>query len=124
MVLAEGLAPSTINLCLSPISKLASEMADNRLLAPNTPAAIERVPGVKQEGVRAGTGCSRSRPANCSASPTPRPSRANAIAPCSRCRSAAAFAAPSYSLTVDQIERREGRCVISDLSGKAIANAP
>jgi integrase len=29
-------------------------LADNHLLAPDTAAAIERVPGVKQEGVRAG----------------------------------------------------------------------
>jgi site-specific recombinase XerD len=53
-LLAQRLAPSTINLRLSPIRKLAREMADNHLLAPDTAAAIERVPGVEQEAVRAG----------------------------------------------------------------------
>jgi hypothetical protein len=36
------------------VRKLAREMADNGMPAPDTAAAIERVPGIKQGGVRAG----------------------------------------------------------------------
>ena len=45
---------STLNLRLSPLRKLAREMADNGLLDPGVASAIERTKGVKQEGVRAG----------------------------------------------------------------------
>jgi integrase/recombinase XerD len=37
---------ATINLRLSPLRKLAREMADNQMLDPAMAAAIARVPGV------------------------------------------------------------------------------
>jgi hypothetical protein len=96
--LAQGLAPSTINLRLSPIRKLARKMADHHLLAPDTAAAIERVPGVKQEGVRTGNWLLKEQASELlNAPPTPRPSRAIATAPCSHCWLAAASAVRSCS---------------------------
>ncbi len=124
-LLAQSLAPSTINLRLSPVRKLAREMADNHLLAPDTAAAIERVPGVKQEGVRSGNWLLKEQASELLNAPNPRPSKANAIAPCSRCWSAAACAAPSCSRS------RSTRSSSAKAAGssrtwleKAIAGAP
>ena len=50
----DGLAPSTINLHLSAIRKLAREAGDNGLLDPVLAQGIERVKGVKSAGVRSG----------------------------------------------------------------------
>lgn len=49
-----GLAPSSINVRLSAIRKLAAEAAANGLLAPDVAAAIGRVKGAKRAGMRAG----------------------------------------------------------------------
>jgi site-specific recombinase XerD len=118
-LLAQGLAPSTINLRLSPIRKLAREMADNHLLAPDTAAAIERVPGVKQEGVRAGNWLLKEQASELLNAPNPATLKGK------RDRAMLALLvgcglrrAELLSLKVDQIEQREGRWVIPDLAGK------
>jgi site-specific recombinase XerD len=49
-----GLAASSINVRLSAIRKLATEAADNGLLAPEVAAAVSRVRGAKRHGVRKG----------------------------------------------------------------------
>ena len=51
---ARGLGSSSINIRLSAIRKLATEAADNGLLAPELVAGILRVKGVKSKGVRVG----------------------------------------------------------------------
>jgi site-specific recombinase XerD len=51
---AQGLAPSTINVRLATIRKLAAEVADNGLLAPELAVGIVKVKGAKQRAVRAG----------------------------------------------------------------------
>jgi integrase len=51
---AADLAPSSINVRLSAIKKLAAEAADHGLLAPEVAAAIARVRGAQRHGVRAG----------------------------------------------------------------------
>ena len=51
-LLAEVLSSASINLRLSPLRKLAREMADNGMLEPSAAAAIERVPGVERRGTR------------------------------------------------------------------------
>jgi site-specific recombinase XerD len=56
---AAKLAPSTINVRLSAIRKLAAEAADNRLLDPDLAAGIAKVKGVKNEGGRAGNWLTR-----------------------------------------------------------------
>jgi integrase/recombinase XerD len=53
-LLEQGLSSASINLRLSPIRRLAREMADNQLLDPAVAAAIERVPGVERRGNRVG----------------------------------------------------------------------
>ena len=53
-LLADQLSSSTVNLRLSPIRKLAREMADNGMLDPAIAAAIGRVPGVEKRGNRVG----------------------------------------------------------------------
>jgi site-specific recombinase XerD len=118
-LLAQSLAPSTINLRLSPIRKLAREMADNDLLAPDTAAAIERVPGVKQEGVRAGNWLLKEQASELLNAPNPATLKGKRdramlalLVGCGLSR------AELLSLTVDQIEQREGRWVIPDLTGK------
>jgi site-specific recombinase XerD len=49
-----GIAPSTVNLRLSAIRKLAQEAADNGLVDQSMASSISRVKGVKSQGVRAG----------------------------------------------------------------------
>jgi len=53
------LAPSTINIRLAVIRKLATEAADNGLLDPALAAGINKVKGVTRKGVRAGNWLSR-----------------------------------------------------------------
>ncbi len=50
----QGLGPSTINVHLTAIRKLAAEAADNGLLDPHLAAGIGRVKGVAQKGRRLG----------------------------------------------------------------------
>ncbi len=53
-MLQAGKSRSSINQALSAIRKLAAEAADNGLVPPTLAYGVERVKGVKQEGVRAG----------------------------------------------------------------------
>jgi hypothetical protein len=50
----KGLAPSSINVRLSAIRRLALEAADNGLMAPELAAGIARAKGAKRSGVRLG----------------------------------------------------------------------
>jgi site-specific recombinase XerD len=118
-LLAQSLAPSTINLRLSPVRKLAREMADNGLVAPDTAAAIERVPGVKQQGIRAGNWLGKEQASELLNAPSPLTLKGK------RDRAMLALLlgcglrrAELLSLTVDQIAQRQGRWVIPDLAGK------
>ena len=118
-LLEQGLASATINLRLSPVRKLAREMADNDLLAPELAAAIERVAGVKQQGVRAGNWLSREQASELLNAPDPSSLKGKRdramlalLLGCGLRRS------ELLALEVDQIEQREGRWVIPDLMGK------
>jgi site-specific recombinase XerD len=53
-LVAQILAPSTINVRMSAIRRLAAEAADNGLMVPELAAGIGRVKGVKSEGIRTG----------------------------------------------------------------------
>lgn len=55
----DGLVPSTINLKLSAIRKLAQEAADNGLVDPNLAAGIARVKSVTSGGRRSGNWLTR-----------------------------------------------------------------
>jgi site-specific recombinase XerD len=118
-LLEQGLAPATINLRLSPVRKLAREMADNGLLAPELAAAVERVAGVKQQGVRAGNWLGREQASELLNAPDPSTLKGK------RDRAMLALLVGCglrrtelLSLTVNQIEQRDGRWVIPDLVGK------
>lgn len=50
----QGLSPSTINVRLAAVRKLALEAADNGAFPPQVAEAIKRVKGAKQAGVRTG----------------------------------------------------------------------
>jgi hypothetical protein len=80
------LAPSTINVQLSAIRKLAAEAADNRLLDADLAAGIAKVRGVKNEGVRAGNWLTREQARELLLAPDTRLSKGSATGrswPCS-----------------------------------------
>ncbi|MGH9662219.1 MAG: tyrosine-type recombinase/integrase [Bryobacteraceae bacterium] len=113
-----GLAPSTINVRLAAIRKLAAEAADNGLLAPDLAAGISRVRGVRRSGVRAGNWLTRDQARALLESPpagTLKGQRDRAILAlllgCGLRRSEVA------GLEAD-FQQREGRWVIADLVGK------
>src|SRR5262245_40893970 len=54
-------APSTINLRLATVRRIAYEAADSGLLSPELAGGIRRVKGVRRLGVRVGTGSLPSR---------------------------------------------------------------
>jgi len=113
------LAPSTINVQLSAIRKLAAEAADNRLLDADLAAGIAKVRGVKNAGVRAGNWLTREQARELLRAPdtsTLKGTRDRAILAvllgCGLRRS------ELVSLEVHQVEQRENRWVIVDFRGK------
>src|SRR5947209_6862202 len=65
-----GFAPATIGQRLSAIRKLATEAADNALLAPEIAAGITRVKGPRREGVRIGKWLSHDQAENLLSQPS------------------------------------------------------
>jgi len=118
-LLGGNLAPATVNLRLSPLRKLAREMADNCLLPPELAAGIGRTRGIKQEGVRAGNWLLREQASDLLNAPDPATLKGK------RDRAMLALLvgcglrrAELLGLNVDDIQQREGRWVIPDLMGK------
>jgi site-specific recombinase XerD len=119
-VLTEAkLAPSTINVQLSAIRKLAAEAADNRLLDADLAAGVAKVKGVKNPGVRAGNWLTREQAREILLAPdtsTLKGKRDRAILAvlmgCGLRRS------ELVALNVHQVEQRENRWVIVDFRGK------
>jgi len=116
---ADGLAPSTVNLRLCAIRKLAVEAADNGLIDPVMAAAIQRVKGVKSTGVRVGNWLTQKQAQKLLDAPdvdTLKGLRDKAILAvligCGLRRSEVA------ALTFDHVQQREGRWVLVDLLGK------
>jgi site-specific recombinase XerD len=116
---AEGMSPSTINVRLSAIRKLATEAADNGLLAPELAAGIARVRGAKRLGVRVGNWLTLEQAQALLSVPdasTVKGKRDRAILAvllgCALRRSELA------ALTFEHIQQRDGRWVIVDLIGK------
>ncbi len=114
-----GLSPSTINVRMAAVRKLATEAADNALMPPELAAGIARVKGAKQAGIRAGNWLTRDQAEALINAPDPttlKGKRDRAILAvllgCGLRRKEAA------GLTLDRIEQRDGRWVILDLIGK------
>ena len=119
MLLAEGLSAASINLRLSPVRKLAREMADNGLLDPATAAAVGRVAGVEHRGTRVGNWLTREQANNLLNAPN-----ANTLIG-NRDRAILALLigcglrrAELLRLDVKDLQQREARWVIPDLLGK------
>ena len=118
-LLAQGLSASTVNLRLSPIRKLAREMADNQLLDPAAAAAIERVPGVERRGTRVGNWLMKDQANDLLNAPDPQTltgKRDRAILAvllgCGLRR------AELLRINVEDLQQREGRWVLPDMTGK------
>jgi integrase/recombinase XerD len=118
-LLARGLSPATVNLRLSPVRKLAREMADNRLLDPAAAAAIERVPGIEKRGNRAGNWLLKEQANRLLNAPSP--------ATLAGLRDRAILAlllgcglrrAELLRIDVEDLQQREGRWALPDLAGK------
>jgi len=115
----DGLAPSTINLRLSAIRKLAREAADNGLIDALLANGIKAVKGVKSAGVRSGNWLTREQAQTLLNAPdvdTLKGLRDRAILAvligCGLRRSEVA------ALTFSHVAQREGRWVVVDLVGK------
>jgi integrase/recombinase XerD len=116
---ADGLAPSTINLKLSAVRKLAQEAADNAMIDPAIAQGVARVRGVKTAGQRAGNWLTREQAQRLLNMPdvsTLKGLRDRAVLAvmlgCGLRRSEVA------TLTMGHIQQREGRWVVVDLVGK------
>jgi integrase len=117
--LEQSLAPSTTNIRLTAVRKLAREAADAGLLAPEVASGIERVRGARKLGVRTGNWLTREQAAALLRAPNPetlKGKRDRAILGlligCGLRRSEIA------TLETAAIAQREARWVIVDLVGK------
>ncbi len=114
-----NLAPSTINVRLSALRKLASESVENGYLDGATAQAVMSLKSVRQAGIRAGNWLTREQAQSLLAQPdaaTLRGKRDRAILAllvcCGLRRTEVA------GLRAGDIVQREGRWVIADLAGK------
>ncbi|MEP6540415.1 MAG: tyrosine-type recombinase/integrase [Bryobacteraceae bacterium] len=118
-LLESGLSPSTINLQITAVRRLAVEAGDNGLLAPEIVSGIQRVRGIRREGTRIGNWLTVSQAEQLINAPdvsTLKGKRDRALLAlligCGLRREEAA------SLTLDHLQLRDGRFVIVDLEGK------
>ena len=116
---ARGLAPSSLNLQLTVLRKLAHEAAANGILPHEVAASITAVKGTRQKGVRLGTWLTLDQAQALLKAPSgdgPRAKRDRALLAllvgCGLRRSEVA------ALELDRIQQREGRWVIIDVEGK------
>jgi site-specific recombinase XerD len=125
-LLQEGKSRSSINQALSAIRKLAAEAADNGLVQPTLAYGVERVKGVKQEGVRAGNWLSNKEAEKLINTPIYRWQQEQ-IPLMKAIRDQAILAvmigtglrrSEVANLSWEQIQQRDGRWAIIDLVGK------
>lgn len=125
-LLQEEKSRSSINQALSAIRKLAVEAADNGLVPPTLAYGVERVKGVKQEGVRAGNWLTKEEAEKLINTPVIR-WRQEEIPVLKAIRDQSILAvmigtglrrSEVASLTWEQIQQRDGRWAIIDLVGK------
>lgn len=116
---ADSLAPSTVNLKLSAVRKLAVEAADNAMMDPTLANGIKAVKGVKTAGVRSGNWLNVKQAQALLLTPdvtTLKGLRDRAILAtllgCGLRRSEVA------ALTTDHVAMRDARWVVLDLVGK------
>jgi len=114
-----GYAPASVNQRLAALRKLAREAAANGLLDAETAAGIVQVPGVRQQGTRAGNWLTRSQARALLQCPDPRTRKGlrdrvilGLLAGCGLRRGEAA------ALTLEDLQQRDGRWTLPDLRGK------
>jgi site-specific recombinase XerD len=125
-MLQAGKSRSSINQALSAIRKLAAEAADNGLVPPTLAYGVERVKGVKQEGVRAGNWLTKEEAEKLVNTPVIR-WRQEEIPRLKAIRDQTILAvmmgtglrrAEVAGLTWEMVQQRDGRWAIIDLVGK------
>jgi site-specific recombinase XerD len=115
----KGLAPSSINVRLSAIRRLALEAADNGLMAPELAAGIARAKGAKRSGVRLGHWLTAEQADKLLALPdltTLKGIRDSAVL--AVLVGAGLRRSELAALNVDHVQNRETRWLIADLVGK------
>jgi len=118
-LLDRGYSAASVNQRLSAIRKLASEAADNGALGEQAAAAIGRVPGVRQEGQRAGNWLNvRQAQAMLDAPDTSTLKGLRDRALLAVLLGAGLRRAEAAALTFEHLQQREARWVIVDLRGK------
>ena len=118
-LLARGLAPSSVNVRLAAVRKLALEAMENGWLAPELAAGIARVKGVRKLGIRTGNWLTREQASQLLRQPDPATLKGKRdrvilalLVACGLRRAELA------ALTIEAIQMREGRWVLADLAGK------
>jgi integrase/recombinase XerD len=118
-LLSRRLAPSSINIRLCAIRKLALEMADNGWLPRDVAGLIERVKGVRRAGIRSGNWLAVTQAEALLNAPSPsslRGKRDRALL--GVLLGAGLRRAEAATLAFTHIQEREGRWVLADLVGK------
>src|SRR5512136_1111778 len=114
-----NLAPSTINIRLAAVRRLAYEAADSGLLSPELAAGIARVKGAKRLGIRIGNWLTADQGKTllrASCSDTPRGKRDRAIL--SVLLGCGLRRAETVGIRMEDLQLREEHWVIADLVGK------
>jgi site-specific recombinase XerD len=115
----KGLAPSSINVRLSAIRRLALEAADNGLMSPDLAAGIARAKGAKRSGLRLGQWLTAEQAERLLAVPD--------LTKIKGIRDSAVIAvllgaglrrSELAGMNCDHVQNREGRWLIADLVGK------
>jgi integrase len=116
---SRGYAPSSINQRLAALRKLAREAEANGWLDAETAAGIDRMPGVKQRGVRTGNWLTKQQAAALLHAPDPSTLKGvrdramlAVLIGCALRRS------ELVALDIEHVQQREGRWVLVDLRGK------
>jgi site-specific recombinase XerD len=115
----KGLAPSSINVRLSAIRRLALEAADNGLMAPELAAGVARAKGAKRGGVRLGHWLTVEQAEQFLALPNLTTLKGNRdYAVLAILLGAGLRRSELTSLDCEHVQERDGRWVIVDLAGK------
>jgi integrase len=114
-----GLAPSSINVRLAPLRKLATEAAENGWMDPTIAAGIARVRGVRRLGIRVGKWATAEEATALLQAPdasSVKGKRDRAIL--ATLIGCALRRGELVGLTVADLQQRDGRAVFVDISGK------
>jgi site-specific recombinase XerD len=118
LMLEQGMGTSTINLRLSAIRKLAFEMADNNALDHRIATGIRNIKNVKQQGRRTGNWLSKEQVQELLSLPDDSLVGKRDKAVLALLVSTGLRRAECASLTVDHLQKRDGRPALVDIVGK------